>query len=161
MSISLDVASIVREEKAFTTTTDLNNITSQNETPLLLFKNPSGSDIRMLVTHFLIGADSSNARTTYRIYADATVTADGTSIVIANTYLKDTYVYTTAAEAYKLPTISANGTRLNMAIAPADTPSRGINRFYWMDPGHNLLVTVENSVSNTDCFGDIYWLEDI
>lgn len=154
------VAQAVSEARAFTFTTGLGNIAGNTEQPLALLTNPSGSGKKILVTHFLFGTDSSNVRSIWRAYKNPTVTANGTALTIVNTYIKPSPMVS-AMEAYHMPTVSANGTALNMAISPANAPSRGVSRWYFMEPGNSLLVTIENSQSNADSFGDVYWVEGV
>lgn len=152
------IATHVNEENSFTVTTNLVTVSGVSEAAFLLLKNPSTSGIEFLVTHFVTGTDSTSARTIWRAYADPTITTNGTALTIVNTHIK-TSPEASLMEAYKLPTISVNGQILNMKINPADASSSGINRYYRVSPGHNLLITVENSVSNAKTFTDIYWLE--
>jgi len=154
------VARAVGEGRAFTVTTDLQNISGQLETALLYIKNPSGSGINIETTKFLVGGDSSSSRAVYRVYDNPTVTADGTSLTIRNTLISDS-PQASICEAYMLPTVTDFGALLNMAIAPSNSPSRGINRHYYIHPGHSILVTTANSVSNVKTFSDCYWLEGV
>jgi hypothetical protein len=152
-----EVVNQVGYKRAFKVTTDLNSISGTSEHPYLLLKNPAGSQ-PLLITHFLVGTNSASVRTITRFYANPTVTADGTGLTETNTYITASPP-AALASAFMNPTISANGGILNTTISPANTPSRGINRYYWLDGGNNLLVTIENSVSNASTFADIYWIE--
>ena len=154
----LDVSNLVLKKKAFTATTEIVSISSNSETPILLLKNPSSNDQNILVTKSVIGVDANSVRTTWRAYGDPTITSDGTGLVEANTFV-GTSTPSAKAQAFKLPTVSANGQILNMYISPANQPSRGINRFYFIEPGSSLLITIENSSGNTNSFADVYWLE--
>lgn len=158
MAFDIKVDAAIREGRAFTTTTDLFTITTNQEYPVLLLRNPSASGMLIETTHFLFGTNASSVRTVFRAYASPNVTAVGNALTIANT-LVDPTAPSSGVECYREPTVSANGSRLNMAINPANAPSRGINRFYYMVPGAELLVTLENSSSNVSSFADIYWIE--
>lgn len=154
------VDTFVRTKRAFTCTTDLTTVSSQNETALLYLKNPSGSGKRIRITHIKGGTDSSNVRTILRFRFNPTISANGTALDIASTYIETTQS-TSSMEAYKLPTDTDLGGLLNIDISPADSPSKGTNRTYYIEPGHTFLVTVENSSSNAKTFADIYWLEGV
>ena len=154
----LDVSNIVLKKRAFTVTTDINSIAGTSEHAYLLLKNPSSNDQPILVTHTVIGVDANSVRTIWRSYADPTITSDGTSLTPVNTFVGSD-VPTSKITTFKDPNVSSNGTLLNMYVAPANNPSRGINRFYFIDPSHSLLITVENSSGNAKSFADAYWLE--
>jgi hypothetical protein len=160
MGFEGQVVQHIRDGKAFTFTSLLQNIDSNTEKDFLLLKNPSGSGKDILITHFKFGTDSQNVRSMIRIYSNPTVTTDGTSLTISNTLIKSSPP-SSGMEAYKFPTTSAKGGNLNLDINPSDSPSKGLNRWYWVHPGNSILLTVENSVSNAKTFGDIYWLEGI
>ena len=153
-----DVNASLEAETAFTTTTEFNTISGTTESPYLLLKNPAASGKNLIVTHFNYGIDANNVRSIIRIWKNPTVTADGTALVEENTNFK-TGATSSVATAFKSPTVSSNGAVLNIGIAPANNPSRGLNRFYFIPPGKAILVTIENSVSNASTFADIYWLE--
>lgn len=153
------VMQAVREGKSFTVTTDLTSIAS-SETAFLYLKNPSASGKDVLITHFKFGTDSANTRTLIRIYANPTVTADGTALTEINTIVKSSPP-TSSIECFKLPTVTSNGDRLNLDISPANSSSKGLNRWYWLEPGNSLLLTADNSQNNVDSFADVYWLEGI
>ena len=146
--------------KAFTTSTDLVSISGTSEQAFLLLRNPSGSGKKILTSHFNFGLDTTTAREIIRVYKNPTVTSDGTGLTISNTLIKSSPP-SSSCEAYKSPTVSANGSLLNMTIMPANQPSRGFNRFYLVEPGNSILVTVELSVGSVDGFLDIYWIEDL
>lgn len=160
MSIQGLIVQAVRDDKAFTITTELVTIDTNTEKDMILFKNPSSSGKATLVTHFKFGTDSSNVRTLVRVYSNPTVTTNGTALSLTNTHIKSSPP-ASSMEAYKFPTISNRGDVLNLDINPSDSPSKGLSRWYWVDPGNSLLITVENSSANAKTFGDIYWLEDV
>ncbi len=156
--MALDVSNLVIKKQAFTTTTGLNSVGTTNEHPYLLLRNPSSNDQALLITHSVIGVDANSVRTIWRAYARPTVTTDGTSINTINTYIAGS-VPSSKAVCFKEPTVSSNGDLLNMYVAPANTPSRGISRFYIVDPGNEFLITIENSSANASSFADVYWVE--
>ena len=152
------VENTISQGCSFTSYTDFNTIAGSDEHDYYLLKNPSGSGKRLMITHFSFGVDSSSARSTIRIYADPTITVDGTALTSINTYIQDT-PKAGVATSFRDPTITDRGTKLNTQISPTNTPSRGLNRFYLVDPGHSILVTLENSIGNASSFAEAYWLE--
>lgn len=156
----IEIAALVQSKQSFTVTTELTTISSSNETALLYLKNPSASNKIILTSHFKHGTDSSNVRSVVRIYFNPTVTANGTALTIINTYVAASPP-ASGMEVYKLPTVTDNGTILNLDIAPANVSSKGLNRFYFVDPGNTILATVTNSSANAKTFSDVYWVEDL
>lgn len=154
-----DVPILVSYKKAFTVNTGLVSIAGVSEHDFLLLKNPSASAVKILMTHFSIGVDSNSVRSMFKIYANPTITNPETALTPVNTYIGDD-VPVSKMEAHLDPTISARGLLLDPAIHPSDANSRGINRDYWMDPGHAILVTIENSLANADSFASIHWIEN-
>lgn len=160
MSFEGIVVQNVRHDKAFTITTELVTVDTNTEKALILFKNPSSSGKSTLITHFKFGTDSSNVRTLVRVYSNPTITTNGTALALTNTHIASG-VPSSDMEAYKFPTVSSFGSVLNLDINPSDSPSKGLSRWYWVDPGNNILLTVENSTANASTFGDIYWMEGV
>lgn len=152
--------SVIENEQAFNSTTDFNTLTGTTEKPYFLLRNPGSNTKPILTTFFEGGLDSVTARTIARIYADPTITADGTALTENNTYIK-TSPATSTIDTFKLPTISANGTLLDIKIIAADQSSAGRNRFFLVDPGHDILVTVENSIANVSMLLAVFWIEEI
>ena len=157
---STDVARLVSYKKAYVVSTDLVSIPTDDETPLMLLINPSGSEKKILITHFLVGTDSNSVRSIFRNYCNPTVTTNGTALIPVNTYIGSSPP-ASDMEVYKESVVSANGDLLNTAILSEHAESRGINRYYWIEPGHSLMVTVENDMANAKSYGDVSWIEGI
>ena len=157
--MSINIAQHVLEGESFTTTTDFVQISTTDEHPFLLIKNPAGSKRRILFTHFNIGLDesTSNSRSTMRCYLEPTVTDDGTVLPSVNncTAASDP----SASACYIDPTVSDNGDKVGRTTLVKNNPSKGYSRFYVIDPGSSLLITVQNEVTNKDTFVDAYWIE--
>ena len=158
--MAFEVTEFVKNKKAFTITTDLVSVPTNTEYPILLLKNPTTAEQRIMITHFKFGTDSSNVRSLVRVYFNPTITADGTSVDIANTYV-ETNQKASDMQAFSQPTISDNGSVLNLDISPSDSPSKGLNRLYFVEPGNEILITIENSSPNAKTFADIYWIEGV
>lgn len=156
----IEIDRAVLNGKGFEASTDLITVSGTTETPIFLLKNPSSTGVRSLITHFLLGTDSASVRSIFRFYANPTVTADGTGLSESNTLIKSSPP-SSDLEAFKNPTVSANGSLLNTFILPANIPSKGVNRTYWIEPGNYLMVTIQNTVSNAKSHVDINWIEGV
>lgn len=154
------LSTVVKNKKSFTVTTGLVTVDTNNEKPLILLRNPATSENKILITHFKFGTDSSNVRSLVRIYKMPTITSNGTALTPTNTYVGPD-LPASSVEAYKFPTLSDNGDVLNLDINPSDSPSKGLNRKYWIEPGYDLVLTTENSSANAKTFADVYWLEGV
>ena len=152
-----DTQTVIEQGNAYTSSTDLNSITS-GEYNYLYLKNPAGSGVSVMLTHASWGVDSNNARSILRVYANPTVTVDGTALARINTYVTSS-PNVSAVECYKNPTVTASGGLLNMHVGPVNAPSRGVNRFYLVAPGNSLLVSIDNNLNNASTFIEIYWEE--
>ena len=159
MALELDfVATIANEEKAFFAATMFNNISGTSEHAYLFLRNPSASGVRLVVTHLVLGVNSASTRSLWKVYSNPTSSADGTALTETNTYFKSGAASSNAT-AFRSPTVSANGALVDVKIVPANSAHIGVNRFYWIDPGNDLLLTVQNSVSNVSTFAGVYYLE--
>jgi len=156
--MSIRVSQLANEENAYFVTTGFNSISGTSEHPYLYIKNPSASPTRIMITHFVMGVNSSTSRSLWKFYKNPTVTADGSALTLENTYVKAS-PKTSAATAFKDPTVTASGALIDHKIVPANSSHIGVNRFYWMDPDNTLLVTVQNSVASTSTVAGLYLVE--
>lgn len=152
------IAEVANEGLSFTSSTLLNNISGTSEHPYLLIRNPVAAARRILITHYSVFIDATTARSILMAYKNPTITSNGSSLSVVNTYAK-TSPETSEITIFKDPILSDNGSFLNMTGSKADTDSRGINRYYWCDPGNDLLFTVQNSISNSSVNLSIIWVE--
>lgn len=158
--LNADILTDILSGKTFSATTGLVSVGTTNETPVFLFKNPSGSGVNAIITHFRVGADSEVTRVIKRIYAKPTVTGDGTALTIVNMKVKDANDAVAVCGAYKSPTVSANGSGLSTTILPADMVTAGLEHTLVIEPGAYILVTLKhNTVSGASLHVDLKWIE--
>ena len=143
---------------SFLAHTDINTVVLTSEYSYMYLKNPAESSKTIVITHYMVGINASTTRSIWNLYADPEITDDGEAITPVNTYIKDS-PNPSGMEVYKGSTASSMGTLLNKIIQPANTPSRGVNRIYWVDPGHSLLFTVQNNIVSTPSFVGVHWIE--
>ena len=89
------------------------NLANNNETDILLIKNPISSGVKTRLWKVKVGV-LSNVTATFRIYYNPTITANGTTRATYNTNSGSSN--TAAFEAYTLPTISARGNEVSLSI---------------------------------------------
>jgi hypothetical protein len=148
----------LENKRNFIALTNYNPISGTTEHDYLLLKNPSDTEARLFVSHPVFAVDATVSRCMLRIYHTPTITDDGTALSEESTYIGASPPVA-QGEAFRDPTISARGTLLDNPLIPADSPSRGLNRFYILDPGFNMLFTVQNNISNASTSVSVFWME--
>ena len=128
------------------------------EKPVFLLRNPSASGVRALITHLSFGTDSTVTRSKFRTYINPTITADGTALAEVNCSAMASPC-SSMVNTFKNPTLSANGSLIACKLMPADSPSDGQNRSIIVDENYDMLVTVENDVTNVKSYVQVYWVE--
>lgn len=125
------------------------------EAPLFLFRNPNASGktakLRFLIT-------SSGAAGTFRIYRDATITTNGTTITPRN--LKKSGAASVMLPT-SAPTISANGSLMETyAISTQASPFRqDLDLGWWVEANENLYITAQGA--NGQVYSvTIFWIEE-
>lgn len=134
---------------------------SANEEAVILIKNPSGSGLNLFLREFFVSALAPDFSTIIRIYANPTITTDGTTLAITNFRIGS--VATSGMTAFTFPTVSANGTILLIssilkAITAESLKDVGFSRV--LEPNNNLLLTLENSATNRDAAITLSWKEE-
>lgn len=135
----------------------LNFTPSGTEHPFVLIRNPAASGKQIRIRSVTQSIVSTNKPTTFRGYFNPTVTANGVVETPINKLSNS--VNPTIALVNTLPTISANGARIN-----ADVPVAGV---FVVDPqftiiiasGDSLLITVQPTVNNTEVNVTVDWSE--
>lgn len=144
--------------KGYSATISALNIDTVSEYALLLLKNPSSNGAQFLITHFNVYLDSTVTDTIVSIYANPTITSNGTSLTARSAKITESPPSATA-EVYRSSTASAFGGLLSFYAVPANHSSQGHNRTFIVDPGNSLLVTVKNSIISIPTYFQIYWVE--
>ncbi len=144
--------------KMYVFASDQTNFTpSGTEHPFIFIRNPGGSGKQIRIRSVTQSIVSTNKPTTFRAYFNPTVTANGTVETPVNK-LSDS-VIATVALLTTLPTISANGVRVN-----ADVPVAGVfvvepGFTMIIAPGDSFLITVQPTVNNTLVNVTMDWAE--
>lgn len=135
--------------KAYVVTTNNILIANSNENDFLLLKNPVGLGKTIRIERIIFGSDENQANksTFFRIYRDPTITANGTNLAINNLKKGGPAGVTTA---FKIPAISARGTLLSVGSYQATRISEDTDLTVMLQPGENLLITVDPTATNFD-----------
>lgn len=147
-----------RAGQMFHVSTNRQALTGTTEVAFFYFKNPSGSGknaeiYRIDYSPILDVGDN----TTYRLYLDPTVSADGTGLTeIGN---RQTGQNAAVVTAFFAPTVSANGTLLKTIIPYGATLESPYNGSLIVEPNHSVLITRQISASGTLGGVNVEWRE--
>jgi hypothetical protein len=137
----------------------INMAASTLDNPMLLISNPSNSGKTLIFLRLAVNTTSTNQSTYFNIWANPTVTSNGTSATINRRQVGGTA--TSVALAYTLPTTSgglllaefynAINTNTEELILPARTIT--------LLPGNKLLLTGQSSQNNRTAVVTLVWEE--
>lgn len=147
------------EGKSFSVTTNLIGITSNSENVFSLFRNPSDSGLNALLVNLSIGSTAVDSlKTTIRVYENPTITSVGTLLIPTNMRIgSDNLAKCTV---YKQPSVSNFGTLKFIRAFDVKGSSDGIKQIVMLEPGKDILVTLQNSLITTiQLHTDFNWLE--
>lgn len=164
---NLSPVDVLREDatlknKVFCVTT--NDITSGAvggaETAQFLISNPSNSNKRMKIYQITLGTNVSTNNNIFRMYANPTVTSNGTSLTPVCLHV-DGQSTASSINVYKVPTVSANGSLMMNYIAPAtSTVVIPCNHKIIIEKGQKLLITVRPNTTGVTYSINCFWIEE-
>lgn len=158
VSASLEFENFADLGQAFVYSAPKTNFSSSGvEAPFVYVKNPLASGFVLKIRNLLEGVLSTNKPTTFRVYVDPTVTANGTSRTPINKRVGN--ATTPVAQVFTEPTVSAFGNRVNNSIVVAGVFAIEEASTLQLLENHSLLFTVEPSVNNTECTATLDWAE--
>lgn len=133
-------------------------IANANENNFLLLKNPAGSGKTVRIARIVFGSDENQANksTFFRIYRDPIITADGTALAINNLKKGGLAGVMTA---FKIPTISNKGTLMSAGSYQAPRISEDTELAVMLQPGENMLITIDPTAPNFDHQITVYFSE--
>lgn len=146
-------------DKVFSVSTHINQVTGGANNPLLLLQNPAGSGKRMYVRILSYGIPTANVLGIVNLYANPTITANGGAISPVNRNIGSGTASVILAST--LPTISANGSLLRTATFGQNSTSIIENLEGRISvPANNSLLITGNPVSSNRVAGlTIVWIE--
>ena len=153
------VSQLVKEEKMFSVATGINLAAAGTNNPAILIKNPSGSNKTFYLYRSSFGIDIENNYVNYRIYANPTITTNGTTFTPTKNRIGGTI--NSVMQVYTLPTISS----LGLVLQTYEVASNG-NSIQTLDdfslhvlPNNNILVTGDPKSNNRLGIITISWAE--
>lgn len=153
-----NISQFVRAGKVFSLTDAVNAASASSENPIFLLKNPSGSGKTFYIYKFSANMNVTNVGAKFGIYANPTITTNGTSMTPANQLIGGG---ASAATAFKLSTVSAPGTLLQGFCSGSNVASfRMIDDCGIILPANNNLLITCNPVSNhREAVLNLVWVE--
>jgi hypothetical protein len=145
--------------RIFSVCASVNMATSATDNPLFLIKNPAGSGRILFIYKITAGLNIANQYANVRLWKSPTITANGTSATIVNNSVGNTE--TTVAQAYTIPTISANGDLMRNEMSGQNTNSVSLTEDFSVSvlEGYNVLITGAPKDNNRPLELMIAWAE--
>lgn len=130
------------------------------ETPVALFRNPTGSGktVKLIRLTLVNLSTSASVYLNVRAYGGPTVTTDGTGLTEVCTHVGQAGPVSVT---FSSPTVSANGTRLAQWLVPSFTNPTLIplDMLYILDANTQLLLTAQADGNNRILGGSLLWAE--
>jgi hypothetical protein len=132
--------------------------TTGTDNPLFLFVNPVGSGKDVIFYANNLTVQDSAGTCWFKFFFDPVVTSSGTSVPRRSTILGSGP--SSSMEFYHTPTISDNGTSIDVQeIGPDTTVQRVGTSHFIIKPGHTILITGRPSVINMNISFHLRWSE--
>lgn len=141
------------------------NLPTSNEINTLLIKNPAGNvqSLNIYKLNAIIVRNTASLAT-IRIYADPTITTNGSAATIYNFNIGGGFS-SSVMQAFTAPTTSALGTKIYISNAQGGTNGQTLHEEFdsgiIVQPGHSLLITGFPDGSNTVLGLTLSWSEEV
>ena len=161
---SLDVSPTligrVKEKGLYGVAIDVVAATGNTDNPVLLLRNPNGSGKTLYI--YLVSGNTTitNVSVEFKVFADPTVTANGTSQTSQSRYVGGG-AGTAVGLVTTLPTVTSNGAALATSTTGQNSSDVDIvNDFsIAIAPNHSILITASPSSNNRNVAIELSWLE--
>jgi hypothetical protein len=129
--------------------------------PVLLLKNPIGSGKRIRITRLNVGLTIANVSGIWRVFANPTVSANGTAISPVNLNVGGASNPATISQTFTTPTITANGASLFRYESGQNMNSTEVigDALFVINPGNVMLLTGDPLSNNRNTVITVYWTE--
>lgn len=153
--VSNNYASYTPVNKVWSVTNLFTLTVGTTETPILLFKNPNASGIKVrFIKAIFTGASS------FYMYSNPTITTNGTALTPTNMRIKTSPV-AAASTPFQSPTISANGTGIHWFSVSSQAGSfiHEMTHMPILEANNNLLITAKAGANNTPVAACLIFME--
>lgn len=141
----------------YATGTSFSTILS-GETPLLRLVNTSSTK-KIHIFRASLATDSVQVLSTFRFYASPTISSVGTQVPIVNQ--RQGSAKTSEMAAYQRPSVSDVGNFITSRTVPPGAPTQNFElpSLYTLEPGEEVIITVQNSILGVSSQAVILWVE--
>lgn len=143
--------------KAYVVTTNAVVVSGTSEVAFLLLKNPASSGKTVRIKKILFGLENAGSFSTYRIYRDPTISANGATLTPINLLKGGSASVITA---FRSPTISANGALMIADNLTSHNPDHDPDLGFIISQNENILLTVDPATTNMQHMVTIYYMEE-
>jgi hypothetical protein len=157
---STNIAALVIANAVYTVGTAINMATMGADNPILLIKNPITNTKILYIYSIILGLDVANNAADFELYANPTVTTNGTSQTPQNNNVGNSTA--SVMQIFTLPTVSSNGTQINEFFYGQNQNSINFlaNLSIAIQPGNSILL-VGNPINsnNRPATVSLTWVE--
>lgn len=152
---------LVNDGSLYCVSTVLFAATSDIDNGLVLIRNPAGSGKFIYVWRGRFGCITTNVAIVFKIFANPTVTLNGTSLGIVNRNIGMVSPPASVALVTTLPTIAASGSTVTIANVGQNNNSIDLNEDFSikLSPGNSLLITASPNSNNRPTAITLVWQE--
>jgi len=156
VSVQSGAENLVKDGKVFVLTTDLINISTNQETEFLLLKNPSGSGKTLFVNSMCVGCtDPATDPNFLKAYRNPTISNNGTQITPNNMFNGGA---SSQVQLYKIPTATDNGTLL-FIVGYSDTHTKDMGGLWAIQAGESILFNIDADADGKKHTLSMCWTE--
>jgi len=131
--------------------------TGGTELSFVYLVNPAGSGKTLKLRNMVEGVVSTNKPTTFRLYTNPIVTANGTSQTPVNKRIGD--ANTSIVQLFTSPTVTSFGTQVSISVVVAGVFTVEEANTLQILPGNSILFSVLPTTNNTECTVSLDWAE--
>lgn len=155
-----EVTQLVADGKMFNHANIITQDSSGTDNPLYYIKNPSGSGKILYLWEIMAGVTAQNQYSIIKLYANPTVTTDGTSKTPVNRLVGSSA--TADMEIYEIPTITNEGNLLITMMYPenGDTAIYPAAFSIQVKPENSILITGDPKGNNDELALHVAWAEE-
>jgi hypothetical protein len=154
------ISAYTSANKVYVTAFNVNMPSSGTDNPLLLVRNPTGSGKTLYVYKLGFGSTVANVSAVFKVFADPTVTANGTSQAATSLNVGGG-APTASVLATSTPTVTADGAEIESYEAGSNNNSGSFVEDFSIHvaANHSLLITGNPGSNNRDAALTIVWVE--
>lgn len=158
-SIPTGIQGDVDAGRVFSVAQDVNMASAGSDNPLVLLRNPSGSNKTAYFYTIQGGTNVANVSAVFRFFSNPSITTTGSLAIVAKRKIGSSV--DSVITASTLPTVSSTGTRLSGLVTGQNSNSVIFGEGFAtsLPPGFDALITGSPSSNNRNAVITVAWLE--